>query len=223
MSMDLWEYEYDQAMSDLYEEHKVEAINEFTTERLTSYYLENCNLAKPAINSLNEARALSERHPTPSLILAAIALEVALKTTLLKPIVFGLVHTESIASLVTDLTLAHSGMDRFRNLLFKILNDHGKIDLNVFKRDDSPSLLWEEIKTVQKTRNKIMHSGDTAKPEQTKLAICVAESLVETVFPQLIKEMGFHLHHDYRICNNWKCKHEGTELGKLIDSAINKK
>lgn len=223
MSMDLWEYEYDQALSDLYEEHKVEAINEFTTERLTSYYLENCDLAKPAVNSLNEARSLSESHPTPSLIQAAIAMEVALKTTLLKPIVFGLVHTESVASLVTDLTLAHGGMERYRKLLFKILNDHGKIDLNVFKRDDSSSLLWEEIGTVQKIRNKIMHRGETANPENTQLAICVAETLIETIFPQLMNEMGFHLHDDYRICNNWTCKHEGTDLGNLINNTLNKK
>ena len=216
MSMDSWEYEYDQAMSDLYEEHKVEAINEFTSERLSSYYSENSNLAKPAINALNEASSLSGNHPTASLILAAISMEVALKTTFLKPIIYGLVHTESVATLVTDLTISHSGMDRYRNLLFKLLKDHAKIDFEKFKRDGSSTFLWEEIGTVQKARNIIMHRAETAKSADSQLAICVAEALLETIFPQLLKEMGFHLHDDYRICSDWTCRYEGTPMGDII-------
>jgi len=207
-------YAYDQAMSDLYEEHKVEAIYEFTTERLSSYYSEKSDLAKPAVNALNEARLLSQNHPTASLILAVIAMEVAVKAILLKPIVYGLVHTESIASLITDLTMSQNGMDRYRDLLFKVLNDHGKIDFNTFKREGSLSLLWSEIGKVQKIRNNIVHRAEIATPEDTELAISIAASILEVIFPHLMQEMGFHLHDDYRICNDWICKKEGI-MGKF--------
>ena len=201
-------YAYDQAMSDLYEEHKVEAINEFTTERLSSYYSKNSDLAKPAFNALNEARLLSENHSTASLILAVIAMEVALKTILLKPIVYGLVHTESIATLITDLTISQNGMDRYRDLLFKVLKDHGKIDFKTFKREGSLSFFWNEIGIVQKIRNNIMHRGETASSEDTQLAISIAASLLEVIFPHLMQEMGFHIHDDYLICNDWTCKND---------------
>ena len=51
MSMDLWEYERDEAMAayaeELYEnELKDRAIEEFTEERLTSFYFENPTILK---------------------------------------------------------------------------------------------------------------------------------------------------------------------------------
>lgn len=49
---------YDEYMSQLYEEHKKEAIEEFTEERLQSYYLNHKLLAKPAVHALSEARNL---------------------------------------------------------------------------------------------------------------------------------------------------------------------
>jgi hypothetical protein len=122
--------EYDEAISALYEEHKKEAIEEFTTERLQSYYINNRLLAESAINALSEARSLLPLNTTAGFIFGAIAMEVGLKTILLKPIVHGLVHTESVATLITDLTFSRMGMDNYRTLLLQILEKHGGIDLN---------------------------------------------------------------------------------------------
>ncbi len=139
------------------------------------------------------------------IMIAAIAMEVALKATLLKPIIYGLVHTESVATLITNLTISHR-MDRYEDLLFKILKDHGKIDFKKFKRDGSSTFLWKEIKSFQLLRNDIMHKAETAKSADCQLAIGVASALLETIFTQLLKEMGFHLHDDYRICNDCYCQ-----------------
>lgn len=109
---------YEDYMEKLYEEHRNIAIEDFTSERLVSYYLENNDLAKPAFYALENSKKLFVEDPTASLIFSAIAIEVGLKSTILKPIVYGLVHTESVASLVTDLAISHSGMDRYRDLLF---------------------------------------------------------------------------------------------------------
>ena len=48
------EYMQEQALEDLYEEFKEQAIEEFTSERLRSYYLANPLLAKPALDSLRK-------------------------------------------------------------------------------------------------------------------------------------------------------------------------
>lgn len=102
MSMTEDEYAYDEYMTELYEEHKQQAIEEFTFERLQSYYIDNLLLAKPAFDALTEARTLAGLNATAGFIFAAIAMEVGLKEALLKPIVTGLVtHRQWLISLLT--------------------------------------------------------------------------------------------------------------------------
>ena len=212
MSMSYEDYAYDQYISDLYEEHSKEAVEEFTGERLSSYYSQNKLLAKPAFDFLSEAKKQNELNPTVGLLFAVIAMEVGLKATLLKPIVHGLVHDESAASLITDLTISYTGMDRYRTLLLHILKEHGSVDLNTFKRAESSKTLWEELKEVQKIRNSIMHRADKASQESADLALDVASEILEKIFPEVVTRMGFHLHDGYRICSDWECKHKDLSL-----------
>lgn len=205
MSITPEEVAYDNYMVELYEEHKKEAIEEFTSERLQSYYITNKKLAESATNALSEARNLLPFNTTAGFIFGAIAMEAGLKTTLLKPIVHGLVHAESVAALITDLTILHTGMDRYRKLLFQILEKHGGIDLNSFIRKGSKKSLWEELKAVQKKRNTIMHRAETASKEEAELAIGVASEILDQLFPAVIRKIGLHLHDGFRICNDWKC------------------
>ena len=144
-------------------------------------------------------------------------MEVGLKDMLLKPIVFGLVHTVSVASLVTDLTISNTGMDRYRHLLLQILRQHGGVDLDSFKRPASNKPIWHEIKEVQKKRNAILHRAETASKEEAVLALGVASAIIKTMFPAVIVKMGLHLHDGCRICNDWKCQYEGTPLRKLME------
>ena len=209
---------YDEYMAELYEEHKKEAIEEFTYERLQSYYINNKLMAQPAFLALSEARSLIESNKSAALIFSAIAMEVGLKTTLLKPIVHGLVHTESVAALITDLTISHSGMDRYRKLLFQVLRDHGGIDLSNYKRTESNKTLWEEINTVQKKRNLIMHRAVKAEVEDADLALAVASEILESIFPAIIAKMGLHLHDAFRICDDWKCQYKGTKFESVLNS-----
>jgi len=209
---------YDEYMAELYEEHKKEAIEEFTFERLQSYYINNKLMAQPAFLALSEARSLIESNKSAALIFSAIAMEVGLKTTLLKPIVHGLVHTESVAALITDLTISHSGMDRYRKLLFQVLRDHGGIDLSNFKRTESNKTLWEEINTVQKKRNLIMHRAIKAEVEDADLALAVASEILESIFPEIITKMSLHLHDGFRICDDWKCQYKGTKFENILNS-----
>jgi len=204
MSMTPGEAAYDEYMSNLYEEHKVEAVEEFTDERLQSYYVANKLLAKPASNALSQAHTLVDLNPTAAFVFAAIAVEVGLKTTLLKPIVHGLVHTESVAALVTDLAILHS-MDRYRELLLQVLSDHGGVNLGSFKRARANRSLWEEIKEVQRTRNRIVHRAEVVSKNEADVALGVASAILETIFPAVVKKMGLHLHEGFRICDASGC------------------
>lgn len=210
------EYAYDEYMAQMYEEHKVEAIEEFTYERLQSYYSDNRLLAKPAFYALSEAQNLLRINATAGFIFAAIAMEVGLKETLLKPIVFGLVHVASSASLVTNLVMSHQSMDRYKDLLLQILRDHGGVDLQTYKQPGSSKTIWEEISNIKTKRNLILHTAQTASHEEATLALAVASTIIRELFPAVVTRMGLHLHDGFRICDDWKCKYDGTGIDKLV-------
>ena len=210
------EAEYEEYMDQLYEEHREQAIEEFSDERLQSYYGDHQLLAKPAFDALTEARNLMDTNATASFIFSAIAMEVGLKEALLKPIVFGLVHTASVAALITDLAISHSSMDKYRELLLQILREHGGVDLDSYKRPDSNKPIWQEIREVQRQRNSILHRAEAASDEEATLALGVASTIIEKLFPAVVKKMGLHLHEGFRICNNWRCQYEDTPIGKVL-------
>lgn len=199
MSMTEEEARYEQWMEELYDEHREQAIEEFTTERLQSYYVDNPMVAEAALRSLAEARNLLPQHPTAAHIFAAIAIELGLKVTLFKPVVYGLVHSDSVAGVITDLVIGRTGVERFRNLLFKILSEYGGVDLEKFKRTESKKSLWEEIQVIQQRRNKIIHKAEIVTDGEAKQAIEVASALLEELFPSVIRNLGLHVRENGRV------------------------
>jgi hypothetical protein len=216
MSVTLQEAQQEEYMDQLYEEHKELAIQEFIDERLQSYYWENRLLAKPAFDALSEARELINNHSTAAFLLSAIAVEVGLKELLVKPIVFGLVHTASVASLITDMVLSRPDQKKYRDLLFHLLRQHGDVDLHSYKRKDSSRPIWAEITEVKKKRNLIVHSAQTASNSEAKMAFGVASTVIDTLFSTMVSKMGLHLHQGFRICNDLKCKFKGTDFEQIL-------
>ena len=112
---------YDEWLGELYEEHAEQAICDFKVERLRSFYLQHPEAAAGPHRALCEGRALLVEHPTASFIFSAIAIETLLKGTLLRPIVYGLVHDEAAAHLVVEVALAGRGVSRYAKLLIQIV------------------------------------------------------------------------------------------------------
>jgi len=184
----------------LYQEHYEEAVKEFTVERLQSYYVAHPQLAGPAHESLLYAQSLMPAYPKAALVFAAAATELAVKTVLLKPIVFGLVHTEGLASFITDLTTQHTGMERFQTLLAEILAQFGGVDLKTYKRPDSAKALWQEIGEVLRLRNVVVHRGEPVDDANAELGIAVAATLLNSIFPQVLAKLDLHLHEPMTVC-----------------------
>jgi hypothetical protein len=147
---------------ELLQEHYDDIVQMFTSERLDSYYVAHPTLAHPANGSLVYAQKLMPDHPKAALVFATTAVELVIKNVLLKPIVFGLVHTEGLAAFITELTTQHTGMDRFQELLTEILSQFGGVDLKTFKRTGSARTVWQEIGEIQKARNAVVHRGEAA-------------------------------------------------------------
>jgi hypothetical protein len=218
MSITLEEVRYEEYMAQLYEEHKEQAIQEFIDERLKSYYNDHRLLAKPAFSALTEAKNLVHANSTAAFLLSAIAVEVGMREALVKPIVFGLVHTLSVASLITDMVLSRPDQKKYRDLLLQILQQHGDVDLSHYKRPDSHRPIWEEIKKVKEKRDLIVHQAQTATTDEVALAFGVASTIMENLFPTVVKKMGLHLHEGFIICDDWKCRYEDTSMEKILQA-----
>jgi hypothetical protein len=181
---------------DLYQE----VVQQFTIERLQSYYLDHPKLAEPAVWALQQAR-LIVAHPSAALVFGTIATEVGLKAAILKPILFGLVHTDSVAAFIAEL-IPEQRNDKFRKALFAILRELGGVDLESFRRSGCSKTLWQEIAETHERRNAILHRAEQVTASDAELALEIARTVVEDLFPTVIYNLGLHLHGKYEVCGN---------------------
>jgi hypothetical protein len=175
---------------ELYREHYEQAIEEFTTERLQSYYLKHPDMARTAIRMMEQATELSRSHPTAAFLFASSAVEITIKHLLVKPIVNGLVHNEAVADAVMDLTPTQTGSEGFKNLLFGVLKKVAYVDLATHKRVGSNRALWDEWKQLQKDRNNLIHDGVTPSNETLGSFGPVALEFLDVVFPTVLDNLG---------------------------------
>jgi hypothetical protein len=181
------------ARDEWYSDLVAEAIDEFTSDRLRSYYLTHASLAAPAFAMYNEAMTALSASQSAALVLCATSIEVGLKVTLLKPVVYGLVHNESVADLVSDMVARQNGFDRFMPLLARVVAEYGGIDVNTFRMDGHAKTIWEEIEIIQKKRNTVVHQGKLATLEDVTLALQVGGFVLGMFVPSVLKGFGLKL------------------------------
>jgi len=208
VSIDRYEAEreeaYDEFVSslaeELYEEHRDQAIDEFVTERLQSYYHSNPLIATKAVNFLNLSAERTSSDPTASLLYSAISTEVILKSVILKPIVSGLVHSESVAELISTLLVKQTGIDRFKELIFRILEDNISLPGGAagYCRENSNVSLWKEREKIQALRNNVAHQANTCSEHDAELSYQVAMAFLGLT-EKLINSLGFHFDKDCKI------------------------
>jgi hypothetical protein len=212
VSYDPWDAEREAALESLYEDFQRdpatkeifyeqlydEIVGDFTDSRMRSFYVNEPEVAVPALRALADARSLRSQHSTAAFLFAVVAAEVGLRSVLLKPIIYGLVHSATAAALITELAIAHKD-EGFIKVLLDLLATHGGVDPRTYRRSGSSKSLWEELRTVGRKRNRVVHQAESASAEEAELAIDVAACILENLFPAVASKLGFHLH-DSRLC-----------------------
>jgi len=205
---------------EIYEQASKEAVASFTGERLCSYYNKEPKVAEKPFKSLAEARLLLQTpHCTAAFLHAAVATEVVLKGVVLKPFIYGFIHSDTMAPLIVELAFGSSGFERIKKLLAKVFQDVCALDLMTFIRKGGKDLLWAEIIAVQKQRDHIAHRAEFVDKGDAEKAVAVAGAVVEELFPALATGLGFHLHDGFRLCREWICT-QPPHLQKIL-SEIN--
>jgi hypothetical protein len=185
----------DDLSDQLYPEHRERAIEEFTTQCLQRFYLENQNVVLGSLSLREEACGLTPGHPSAAVVFAFASIETLLKSVLLRPIIAGLVRRDSFANLLYEFLVGgRTDLDRLHKLLFRIVIEHCRLDLRSFKRPGANALLWQELKNTEAIRNGILHKAEVASAEQCETAIALADFALDELFTRVLDSVALHLH-----------------------------
>lgn len=203
---------YDDYMSDLYHEH----IKEFKNELVIAYFSANAYIAKPAVEALANARRFKElasEHSdevilTAGLIFSAVAIEVCMKDLFFRPFVHGSIHQDFAADFIVKIVMRNYKDASTKEKLSALLDQISGVDLKNYKRrPEFDETILAEFQSIQKKRNNVLHEGGKATLEDFDLSLAVSSAMIEDIFPQVVRKLGFHLHVDCRVCisNDKEC------------------
>jgi hypothetical protein len=179
---------YEQISRELYPDHKQQAIDEFTAGRLRSFYIKHPNVMRPAVEAIREAKALlvASRY-SPALVFSASAFELLLKATLLRPVVYGLVHHDALAELIVQRVVGRqTDIARYEGLLSQLFDSLARIDLSAISRDGATMTLMKEAKELQNLRDQILHQGAHCSPPEAERAFSVAVAIYEMIVVPMV-------------------------------------
>lgn len=180
------------------------AIEEFQSERLQSFYKDHPDLAVRAIQLGEEARSVLEESPSAALVLATASIEVGFRAIIFRPIVSGLVHEESLASLITEVFIKSAKQDGVLKIVYQVLKKYASIDLREATLPQHTKRYWTEVSEAQDLRNGVLHRGEACSKQDAERVLELAEYLWNVVFLEVIKSLGLHTHDNRTICDQYE-------------------
>jgi len=182
---------YDQISKDLYPEHKEQAIEEFTEEKLKSYYQQNPDVMRPAVDAIQEGNwQLEQKRYSPALVFYVTAIELLLKATLLRPVLYGLIHNEGLAEIMIKHILGQTSVERYENLLAQLFDNLANIDVRQISREGAQAKLFVECRELQKIRNNIIHQGVFCTETEAEKGKLVSVAVFEKIVRPMLFSIG---------------------------------
>jgi hypothetical protein len=189
-----WDEAYERLSSELYPGHAKQAIREFVSGRLKSYYLDHPEVVRPGFDMQAEAKALlNDKHYSASLVFAASAAEQFLRVALLRPVVFGLVHLEPLADLVVEAALTQPGYVRYTKLLSGLFLELTHQDIATMVRPGKTIPLLNEASTLQTRRNEVVHRAEVITEAEAVSAIAVSAGVYLHILTQALDALDLQV------------------------------
>ncbi|MDP8240414.1 MAG: hypothetical protein P9X24_15090 [Candidatus Hatepunaea meridiana] len=129
MSYDYHDAEMEAGWDAIYNEISGEVIENYKADRSIAYFEKYPKIAIPSYHALLNARSLLAENCTAAQIFATIAIEVGLKFVFAKPIIYGLIHSDIGAELISDFTMNFTNIERYRKTVLPLLSKFAKVDL----------------------------------------------------------------------------------------------
>lgn len=184
----------DEQMNDLYEQFKMQYESEFTFEKIEKFYTTNRDIVKAPLKNLSEALTLFEnQYFTPAFTHAIIAIEIGIKSVLIKPILYSLVIDCKAGDLLYSQTFKYKSLQDINVFYYDILEEFTKLDFKKKRRDNSNITIWDEWKKLQKIRNEVFHQGISVEKTEAENAINMASYVLEEIIPTFLDVFYIHI------------------------------
>ncbi|WP_175857340.1 hypothetical protein [Burkholderia anthina] len=199
MSYDEADAQRDAAYDEMYEaiskEVRADTIKQFSSDRLKSYYVQNPHLMRPAWNRLIEGtRLVANEHFDAGTIFFASSMELFFRFTLLRPVVYGLVHHERLADAVSKSVLdGNTGFTKYTTLLGHIYAQLLGGELKKLTVGDSDANLIKKCNELQDRRNALVHHGAAEGKTEALQSQIVAMAVLNQVVSPMLKALGLGL------------------------------
>ena len=183
---------YDRISEELYPEHREQAIDEFVSEKMQSFYLNNPYLLTVPQECYNHAVTLIEVSPRSALIMFATSIELFLKSALLKPVLYGMIHNENLAGAIVDATTNQSGFGRYNKLLTSLCYNAANIDLKKVVSSNNKPILGE-AEEIQNIRNRVIHQGYIATTKEAESARLLGFEIIHKVVLPVLASLNLKI------------------------------
>jgi len=188
-------YFYEQISKELYPEHKEQAIDEFIDERMRSYFLEHPEVIQAPFDCFFHASSDLQDSPRSALIMYTTTIELYLKSVLLKPVLYGMIHNENVATLIMESSTGQSGFKRYDKLLTSLCRHAADVELSDIKGLDGRPILVEAGET-QAIRNKVIHQGYKATVSEMGKARNVGVKILTKVVEPVLSNLNLVISKD---------------------------
>ncbi|MEX3689324.1 hypothetical protein AB3X91_39720 [Paraburkholderia sp. BR14263] len=186
---------YDETYDAISKEVRADTIEQFSSDRLKSYYVQNPHLMRPAWNRLKEGMELvANRHFDAATIFFASSMELFFRFTLLRPVVYGLVHHERLADAVSKSVLdGNTGFTKYTTLLGHIYAQLLGGELKKLTIGESDANLIKKCNELQDRRNALVHHGAVGGEAEALHAQAVAMAVLNQVVRPMLVALGLGL------------------------------
>ncbi|MEC5398083.1 hypothetical protein [Uliginosibacterium sp. H1] len=190
------EAEQDAAYSQFVEEVAQQAVDEHAEEQLRKFYLGNRSLAQPGRSFLAEGDRVVSASPTSAVLLYTTAIEVGIKKAILEPVICGVVHSEPLASLISEAVIRQAGIDRYKDLLNVLFSEYLGTEFHTLRLGGRVSTMWDDVMQTQKARNRVAHRAELATPEEAQLAGRLAKAVNFRLVESMANRCGLRIDPD---------------------------
>lgn len=108
------------------------------------------------------------------------------------------------AEIIAETAIKQTGLDRFSELLAKLIDDVASFDIKFFKRDGSTKILWNERSEIQKIRNNIAHKAVKCSLGEAQFSIDVASTVLLELIPKILSALNLEINSEYSVVQ--KCR-----------------
>jgi hypothetical protein len=111
----------------------------------------------------------------------------------LRPVLYGLVHSEPLAEAVVGAALSQPGYQRYLQLLQALHLELVGKELKSFSRKGNNKNILVEADEAQKCRNLVIHQGYEPTDEQARQAIGSAAIVMVKIWRPMLNALGLKL------------------------------